>query len=210
HCDRTCIHAPICRGHWRPQPNPRLRRRRAPGWPGQRRYRPRHVDLCDCAALAGFDGVAVAEWSANMLSPVLPGAQVDFIVERTGIDSRPRAGEVRTVTASVDGDVVLQATATMAAPRTFYGFPGQGIQTPGMGMDSYASSAAARDVWERADAHTRSKLGFSILEIVRNNPDRVVVDGEEFTHPDGALFLTQFTQVAMATLGCAQIAELAE
>src|SRR5699024_5453934 len=47
-------------------------------------------------------------------------------------------------------------------------------------------------------------------EIVRNNPDRVVVDGEEFTHPDGALFLTQFTQVAMATLGCAQIAELAE
>ncbi|MDN5706265.1 type I polyketide synthase [Corynebacterium casei] len=160
--------------------------------------------------VAGFDGVAVAEWSANMLSPVLPGAKVDFIVERTGIDSRPGAGEVRTVTASVDGDVVLQATATMAAPRTFYGFPGQGIQTPGMGMDSYASSAAARDVWERADAHTRSKLGFSILEIVRNNPDRVVVDGEEFTHPDGALFLTQFTQVAMATLGCAQIAELAE
>ncbi|MGP5294722.1 fatty acid synthase subunit beta domain-containing protein [Corynebacterium casei] len=159
---------------------------------------------------AGFDGVAVAEWSANMLSPVLPGASVDFIVERTGLDSRPLAGEVRTVTASVDGDVVLQATATMAAPRTFYGFPGQGIQSQGMGMDSYASSAAARDVWERADAHTRSKLGFSILEIVRNNPPLVVVDGEEFTHPDGALFLTQFTQVAMATLGCAQIAELAE
>ncbi|WP_313549448.1 fatty acid synthase subunit beta domain-containing protein, partial [Corynebacterium sp.] len=159
---------------------------------------------------AGFDGVAVAEWSANMLSPVLPGASVDFIVERTGLDSRPLAGEVRTVTASVDGDVVLQATATMAAPRTFYGFPGQGIQSQGMGMDSCASSAAARDVWERADAHTRSKLGFSILEIVRNNPPLVVVDGEEFTHPDGALFLTQFTQVAMATLGCAQIAELAE
>ena len=159
---------------------------------------------------AGFDGVAVAEWSANMLSPVLPGAEVEFIVERTGLDSRPGAGEVRTVTASVDGDVVLQASATMAAPRTFYGFPGQGIQSQGMGMDSYASSAAARDVWERADAHTRSKLGFSILEIVRNNPPLVVVDGEEFTHPDGALFLTQFTQVAMATLGCAQIAELGE
>lgn len=159
---------------------------------------------------AGFDGVAVAEWSANMLSPVLPGARVDFVVERTGLDSRPGSGEVRTVTATVDGDVVLQATATMAAPRTFYGFPGQGIQSQGMGMDSYASSAAARDVWERADAHTRSKLGFSILEIVRTNPNVVVVDGEEFTHPDGTLFLTQFTQVAMATLGCAQIAELAE
>nr|WP_205908495.1 type I polyketide synthase [Corynebacterium ammoniagenes] len=159
---------------------------------------------------AGFDGLELAEWSANMLSPVLPGAEVTFIVERTGVDSRPGRGEVRTVTASVGDDVVLQATATMAAPRTFYGFPGQGIQSQGMGMESYASSSAAREVWERADAHTREKLGFSILEIVRNNPPLVVVDGEEFTHPDGTLFLTQFTQVAMATLGCAQIAELAE
>src|SRR5699024_856349 len=101
------------------------------------------------------------------------------------------------------------ATATMAAPRTFYGFPGQGIQSQGMGMESYASSSAAREVWERADAHTREKLGFSILEIVRNNPPLVVVDGEEFTHPAGTLFLTQFMQVAMSTFVCAQIAELA-
>src|SRR5699024_4535541 len=85
---------------------------------------------------AGFDGLELAEWSANMLSPVLPGAEVTFIVERTGVDSRPGRGEVRTVTASVGDDVVLQATATMAAPRTFYGFPGQGIQSQGMGMES--------------------------------------------------------------------------
>src|SRR5699024_1953368 len=37
-----------------------------------------------------------------------------------------------------------------------------------------------------------------------------VVGGERFHHPDGVLFLTQFTQVAMATLGCAQIAEMRE
>ncbi|QCB29075.1 type I polyketide synthase [Corynebacterium endometrii] len=156
---------------------------------------------------ASFDGARLRSWDATMLAPVLPGTEVTYVVERVALDS---GGEVRAVTATAGGETVLQARATMAAPRTFYGFPGQGIQAQAMGMDSYATSAAARAVWDRADRHTRRELGFSILEIVRNNPASVVVDGEEFTHPDGALFLTQFTQVAMATLGCAQVAEMEE
>lgn len=152
----------------------------------------------------------VVEYTATMLAPVLPGETIEFTVERSGVDDRPGRGEVRSVTASVNGTLVLQATAVMASPKTFYAFPGQGIQSQGMGMDSRASSAAARDVWDRADKHTRAKLGFSVLEIVQNNPTEVWVDGEHFQHPDGVLFLTQFTQVAMATLGVAQIAEMKE
>jgi len=152
----------------------------------------------------------VVEYTATMLAPVLPGAVVEFTVERSGVDNRPGHGEVRAVTAMVDGNLVMTATAVLAAPTTFYGFPGQGIQSQGMGMESRASSAAAREIWDRADRHTRSKLGFSVLEIVKNNPTEVTVAGERFHHPDGVLFLTQFTQVAMATLGCAQIAEMAE
>lgn len=159
---------------------------------------------------ASQDGSTVIEYTATMLAPVLPGQQVEFVVERSGVDSRPGAGEVREVTATVDGTVVLTATAVMAAPTTFYGFPGQGIQHPGMGMDGFARSAAARAVWERADKHTRENLGFSIVEIVKNNPEEVRVAGETFQHPKGVLFLTQFTQVAMATLGVAQIAEMKE
>ena len=158
---------------------------------------------------AGSSG-RVVEYTATMLSPILPGAKVEFNVERVGVDSRPGCAEVREVTATVDGSPVLTATAVMAAPKTFYAFPGQGIQSQGMGMDAMASSPAARDVWERADRHTRSKLGFSILEIVRNNPNEVIVHGERFYHPNGVLFLTQFTQVAMATLGVAQVAEMRE
>ncbi len=157
---------------------------------------------------AAFDGAQVTQWAAEMLAPVAPGAEVVFDVARIG--RAADGGEVRSVTAQVDGTPVLAATAVLAAPRTFYGFPGQGIQHPGMGMDAYASSPAARAVWDRADRHTRRQLGFSILEIVRTNPPRVEVDGEVFEHPDGALFLTQFTQVAMATLGCAQVAEMEE
>ncbi|WP_083313772.1 type I polyketide synthase [Corynebacterium sp. HMSC066C02] len=161
-------------------------------------------------AAAAFDSTRVLEWSVTWLAPVLPGSEVEFDVERVGVDKRRGYGEVRSVTATSQGVPVLQARATMSSPTTFYAFPGQGIQSPGMGMKDYAESAAARAVWERADKHTRRSLSFSILEIVRHNPDTVVVDGEAFTHPDGVLYLTQFTQVAMATLGCAQIAALKE
>ncbi|WIM67244.1 DUF1729 domain-containing protein [Corynebacterium breve] len=160
--------------------------------------------------MAAQAGGEVVEYTATMLAMILPGQEVEIDVERTGIDNRAGRGEVRTVTVTADGQLAVTATAVMREKTTFYGFPGQGIQSQGMGMEAYASSAAARKVWDRADQHTREKLGFSILEIVRNNPHEVVVDGEKFHHPDGALFLTQFTQVAMATLGCAQIAEMRE
>ncbi|MHA2789700.1 fatty acid synthase subunit beta domain-containing protein [Corynebacterium sp. S7] len=155
-------------------------------------------------------GGEIIEYTATMLATILPGSEISIDVERTGIDDRVGRGEVRTVSVTAGDELAVKATAVLREPRTFYGFPGQGIQSQGMGMESYASSPAARAVWDRADQHTRNKLGFSILEIVRNNPAEVVVDGEAFHHPDGTLFLTQFTQVAMATLGCAQVAEMRE
>ncbi|WP_296205328.1 type I polyketide synthase [uncultured Corynebacterium sp.] len=152
-------------------------------------------------------GENIVGWHARLLAPVLPGQTVEFSTARTG---QAAGGEVRTVTATVGGVPVLEATAQLAAPVTWYAFPGQGIQSPGMGMAAYAASPAARAVWDRADAHTRQALGFSILDIVRRNPHEVQVAGESFSHPDGVLYLTQFTQVAMATLGCAQVAQLRE
>ncbi|APT08164.1 3-oxoacyl-ACP synthase [Corynebacterium glutamicum] len=152
----------------------------------------------------------VVEYTATMLAPVLPGEEIEFSVERSAVDNRPGMGEVRTVTATVNGNLVLTATAVVAAPSTFYAFPGQGIQSQGMGMEARRNSPAARAIWDRADAHTRNKLGFSIVEIVENNPREVTVAGEKFFHPDGVLYLTQFTQVGMATLGVAQIAEMRE
>ncbi|NED64747.1 ACP S-malonyltransferase, partial [Streptomyces sp. SID10244] len=80
----------------------------------------------------------------------------------------------------------------------------------GMGLDARSRSKAAREIWDRADKHTRDALGFSILAVVRDNPTTLVANGTTYNHPDGVLYLTQFTQVAMATLGVAQIAELKE
>ncbi|MGJ9413619.1 fatty acid synthase subunit beta domain-containing protein [Aeromicrobium sp. CF4.19] len=157
--------------------------------------------------VAGETGRRIVGWTARWLSPLRPGATVEIRADRVGLES---GDEVVDVTCRADGELVMSATARLAAPRTAYAFPGQGIQHAGMGMAGYQRSKAAREVWDRADAHTREALGFSILTVVRDNPTLLVADGVSHKHPDGVLFLTQFTQVAMAVLGAAQMAELRE
>ena len=132
---------------------------------------------------------------------------MEITVERTGVDGGDTVVEV---TCRADGELAMVAEAVVAAPRTAYAFPGQGIQSQGMGLEARSRSAAAREVWDRADSHTREALGFSILAVVRDNPTELWADGELHRHPDGVLFLTQFTQVAMATLAVAQVAEMRE
>ncbi|MBN7299601.1 acyltransferase domain-containing protein, partial [Mycobacteroides abscessus] len=98
----------------------------------------------------------------------------------------------------------------LAAPKTVYAFPGQGIQHKGMGMDVRSRSKAARKVWDKADKFTRDRLGFSVLHVVKDNPTSLIAGGVHYQHPEGVLYLTQFTQVAMATVAAAQIAEMKE
>ena len=194
-------------------------------------HNPLHTDV-PAARLAGFDGPivhgmwtsAVAQraaasvgathhprqlrsWLARWVAPVQPGATVEITVERTGVVDGDLVVEV---SAKADGELAMVAEAVVAAPRTAYAFPGQGIQSQGMGLDARSRSTAAREVWDRADRHTREALGFSILAVVRDNPTDLWADGELHRHPDGVLFLTQFTQVAMATLAVAQVAEMRE
>ena len=194
-------------------------------------HNPLHTDV-PAARLAGFDGPivhgmwlsAVAQraaasvgathhprpirsWLTRWVSPLLPSAEVEITVERTGVIGGDTVVEV---TCRADGELAMVAEAVVAAPRTTYAFPGQGIQSQGMGLEARSRSAAARKVWDRADKHTREALGFSILAVVRDNPTELWADGELHRHPDGVLFLTQFTQVAMATLAVAQVAEMRE
>ncbi|HWT49986.1 MAG TPA: fatty acid synthase subunit beta domain-containing protein, partial [Mycobacterium sp.] len=163
-------------------------------------------------ALTATDGQArpparLVGWTARFLGMVRPGDEVDFRVDRVGID---QGAEVLEVAARVGSDLVLSATARLAAPKTVYAFPGQGIQHKGMGMDVRARSKAARKVWDSADKFTRDTLGFSVLHVVRDNPTSIIAMGVHYHHPDGVLYLTQFTQVAMATVAAAQVAEMRE
>jgi fatty acid synthase len=146
-------------------------------------------------------------WTARFLGMVKPGDEIDFRVDRVGID---QGAEVVEVAGRIGSDLVMSATARLAAPKTVYAFPGQGIQHKGMGMEVRARSKAARKVWDDADKFTRETLGFSVLHVVRDNPTSIIASGVHYHHPDGVLYLTQFTQVAMATVAAAQVAEMRE
>ncbi|MCB0950080.1 MAG: DUF1729 domain-containing protein, partial [Mycobacterium sp.] len=146
-------------------------------------------------------------WTSRFLGMVLPGDEVEFRVDRVGID---RGAEIIEVAARVGSELVMSATAQLAAPKTVYAFPGQGIQSKGMGMDVRSRSKAARKVWDSADKFTCETLGFSVLHVVRDNPTSLIASGVHYHHPEGVLYLTQFTQVAMATVAAAQVAEMRE
>lgn len=154
------------------------------------------------------EGLEITGWTYRMFGMVALNDEVDISVERVG---RIRGGGLAIeVTCRINGEMVSQATASVAAPVTAYVYPGQGIQAAGMALDERASSPAARDVWERADLHTRSALGFSILAVVRDNPAELTARGVTYRHPEGVLNLTQFTQVALATVAIAQTERLRE
>lgn len=147
-------------------------------------------------------------WTYTMFGMVALGDSVEVTVDRVG---RVRhGGMLLEATCRVRDVVVSRGTARAYPPVTAFVYPGQGVQSVGMTLDERSSSPAVREVWDRADAVTRNRLGFSILAIVRDNPRSIVVNGKVLRHPDGLLNLTQFTQVALAVVAFAQTARLRE
>ncbi|MDN6531703.1 MAG: DUF1729 domain-containing protein [Corynebacterium flavescens] len=156
--------------------------------------------------LAGKHGT-VTGWTYSMYGMVQLDDEVEITVERVG-----RAGihAALEVTCRINGEVVSRGQALLAQPRTAYVYPGQGIQSEGMGRGDRDASPAAREIWRRADQHTRTALGFSIQQVIDDNPTEVTVRGTTFKHPQGVLHLTQFTQVALAVVAYAQTERLRE
>ena len=69
-------------------------------------------------------------WTARFLGMVSPGDEIDFRVDRVGID---RGAEVLEVAARVGSDLVMSATARLAAPEDGVCVPGPGHPAQGHG-----------------------------------------------------------------------------
>ncbi|KAJ2490065.1 fatty acid synthase alpha subunit Lsd1 [Coemansia sp. RSA 2050] len=108
-------------------------------------------------------------YSAQFTGPILAGDQVE--VQLTHVGMRCGRLVVEAVARSrMAGSTVVEATCEVAPPRTAYMFTGQGSQEQGMGFDLYETSEVVRHTYDRADRHMRERFGFSILDIIRNNP----------------------------------------
>lgn len=115
----------------------------------------------------------VTDYRVSFTGMVLPTQSLNVTLRHIGMKDGMKLIKVDVM--NQDGEKVLDGMAEVEQPKTAYLFTGQGSQEVGMGMDLYASSKVAKEIWDQADRHFYKKFGFSILNIVRNNPKTLTV-----------------------------------
>ncbi|CAN3357636.1 fatty acid synthase subunit beta [Diutina catenulata] len=151
----------------------------------------------------------VEEWAANSIAArvrafkcsfvgmVLPNDTLQTTLEHIGMINGRKIIKVETKNVESDS-VVLVGEAEIEQPITTYVFTGQGSQEQGMGMDLYKSSPVAAAIWDKADRHFVDNYGFSILDIVQNNPKELTV---HFGGAKGRKIRDNYVSMMFETIG---------
>ncbi|KAL3469429.1 acyl transferase domain-containing protein [Aspergillus californicus] len=122
----------------------------------------------------GGDRQRLCRFEARFTDMAMPQEKLTVQVKHTGMVGG-RMVFIVIASRTGTGDRVLEAYAEVEQPRTVYLFTGQGSQSKGMGMDLYSTSPVAKGVWDEIDQQLYDAYGWSILDIVRNNPKSLTV-----------------------------------
>ncbi|KAK9464500.1 acyl transferase domain-containing protein [Lipomyces arxii] len=133
----------------------------------------------------------VRAYNCSFVGMVLPNDNIETKLQHVGMIGGRKIVKVETTNKDT-GDTVLLGQAEVEQPVSTYIFTGQGSQEQGMGMDLYESSPVAREVWDRADRHFLNNYGFSIINIVKNNPKEFTV---HFGGPRGKAIRHNYTSM---------------
>ncbi len=102
----------------------------------------------------------VRSFHCNLVGMVLPNDDIEVKLQHIGMVAGRKIIKVEASNKETE-DKVLLGEAEVEQPVSSYVFTGQGSQEQGMGMELYASSAVAREVWDRADRHFMENYGKS-------------------------------------------------
>ena len=113
----------------------------------------------------------VRSFHVSLVGMVLPDDLIEVKLQHVGMVSGRKIIKVEASNKETE-DKVLLGEAEVEQPVSAYVFTGQGSQEQGMGMDLYANSDVAREVWDRADKHFMDNYGESFSFIFSIGPKK--------------------------------------
>lgn len=153
----------------------------------------------------------VRSFHASLTGMVLPNDDIEVKLQHVGMVAGRKIIKVEASNQETE-DKVLLCEAEVEQPVSAYVFTGQGSQEQGMGMELYASSPVAKEVWDRADKHFMDNYGkaghsfvstlltgpgFSIINIVKNNPKELTI---HFGGPRGKAIRQNYMSMTFETV----------